>query len=209
MSLVPPSSDDGLRLAECVLHGAPVSLRSRDQARSVGQIRPRRRPRSLCHTPMRVDLVANRLPLVESGVATSHGLGCHVRILGEVVTPAGIEHRLGRDRGADRRDRAMPRECRAPASNRPAGSRAARGWLRRTASAPRGSWPPHWPRGARPPSASASSSTERHHELVLHHAAAAVQAVPRADEIERMEERADPLDLADAALRAPCGTRPR
>ena len=40
---------------------------------------------------MRVDLVADGLPLVESWVAASIRLGRHVRVLGEVVAPAGVE----------------------------------------------------------------------------------------------------------------------
>ena len=39
---------------------------------------------------------------------------------------------------------------------------------------------------------------ERHDELVLHHPPSPVQAVPRSDQIEWVEERADPLNLADS-----------
>ena len=41
---------------------------------------------------MWIDLVADRLPLVESRVPASHSVGGHVRVLGEVVTATGLEH---------------------------------------------------------------------------------------------------------------------
>ena len=46
---------------------------------------------------------------------------------------------------------------------------------------------------------------ERDDELVLHHAAVAVQAVPRSDEVEWMEEGAESLNLAGTRRSAPCG----
>ena len=56
---------------------------------------------------------------------------------------------------------------------------------------------------------SAASGAERHDELVLQEAAAAVQAVPRADHVERVEVGRDRHDLRRRGGAAPCGTRAR
>ena len=50
---------------------------------------------------------------------------------------------------------------------------------------------------------------ERHDELVLHDATAAVQAVPVADRVERMEVLGEALQLTEALRVAPGGTRTR
>ena len=100
--------------------GSCVPVRTSRLRRS--QIRPRRRPRSLCHTPC--GSTSSRIAFHSSsrGIATPHCLRGHVRILGEVVAAAGIQH--DSIEAVQQVTEAMRwrRRCREPGSTRLAGS---------------------------------------------------------------------------------------
>ena len=182
---------DGLGFAECVLHRS--------------QIKPEPAAEIALPHAERVDLVANRLPLVESGIAAPHCLWGHVRILGEIVPATRIQHHpieaVQQIAEAVRRAGDVERQ-------RPSGLRKAQ--RRRVGGT---ETLQHGEEARRPACREAlDDSTHRvllsegHDELVLDHAALAVQAVPRSDEVQRMEEGADALDLRRPDSSATCGT---
>ena len=118
--------------------------------------------------------------------------------------------RAGRAGRGARRDRAPRPGCRARASTPARGTTADPGLPGpKRFSTARNDARPRVAQHPRATSRTVSVRVVGHHVLVLHEAAAAVEPVPAAHAVERVEEGRDPLELADLERRRPCGTRPR
>ena len=148
----------------------------------------------------RIDALTDREPIVEAWVAAAHRGRGGLEVLGEVQAPAGVEHESVeageqlRQAGAagGHVDRQRPPLDREAERSRVARSETLQ---HREEDRQRGR------RDALDHGAQRRLGTERHDELVLHEPAAAVDAVPLADQVERMEVGRDRLQLAFAYAR--------
>ena len=98
-------------------------FRSNRERQLVDGVSPRRRPRSLAHSPDGSTRCADGQPFVEPRIAPpDRRRAGHVEVLGQIVAAAGIEHERVETVRAARRGPPGRRLRRSPASSRRSGS---------------------------------------------------------------------------------------